>query len=294
VLRVDRDWDLAALAIRRPNVQPIPLATQAPQFDEALTIIGYGGGSYRAFNRALHPVRFAGNNLPQEMVELSTSAREGDSGGPILNSRGELAGVLFGTAFGRTTGSYCGRVRVFLTTVEGDFRTLSNRVMLADRARKTGVPETELAAVGGDRGRSKRDSGSLAGGNSRWPAGRQRTAGLCGSSTACAAAASIAAAHAVGGRILQCSELAASGEDLCGRRPNVLHFWPAHRKHSARRPHLHGRADQDDSRPDRRRRRASITSCDCSARLWADHALAWLLAKLKEHFGKSGQCCIAS
>ena len=48
LLRVDRDWDLAALAIRRPNVQPIPLATQAPQPGDPLTIIGYGSGSYRA------------------------------------------------------------------------------------------------------------------------------------------------------------------------------------------------------------------------------------------------------
>ena len=31
LLRTDRDWDLAALAIRRPNVQPIPLATQPPR-----------------------------------------------------------------------------------------------------------------------------------------------------------------------------------------------------------------------------------------------------------------------
>ena len=29
VLRIDRDWDLAALAIWRPSVQPMPLATAA-------------------------------------------------------------------------------------------------------------------------------------------------------------------------------------------------------------------------------------------------------------------------
>jgi hypothetical protein len=140
VLRVDRDWDLAALAIRRPNVQPIPLANEAPLFGDSLTIIGYGGGSYRAATgRCTQYVAPAGN-LPMEMVELSAPAREGDSGGPILNSRGELAGVLFGTAFGRTSGSYCGRVREFLASVDGDFRTLSNRVMLADQARQTGTP----------------------------------------------------------------------------------------------------------------------------------------------------------
>ena len=78
------------------------------------------------------------------MVELSAAGANGDSGGPILNSRGELAGVLFGTAFGRTTGSYCGRVRWFLASVEGDFRNLSTRVMLADRSRRTARPSRQL------------------------------------------------------------------------------------------------------------------------------------------------------
>jgi hypothetical protein len=146
VLRVDRDWDLAALAIRRPNVQPIPLANQTPQFGDSLTIIGYGSGSYRAATGRCTQYVSPGGNLPSEMVELSAPARQGDSGGPILNGRGELAGVLFGTGFGRTTGSYCGRVREFLATVDGDFRKLSNRVMLADQARGAGAPAAAIPA----------------------------------------------------------------------------------------------------------------------------------------------------
>ena len=51
------------------------------------------------------------------MVELSAEARQGDSGGPILNERGELAGVLFGSGPGYTSGSYGGRVLQFLATV---------------------------------------------------------------------------------------------------------------------------------------------------------------------------------
>ena len=140
LLRIDREWDLAALAIRRPNVQPIPLATQAPQPGDPLTIIGYGSGSYRAVTGHCTEYVSPGGDQPAEMVELSAPARNGDSGGPILNSRGELAGVLFGTAFGRTTGSYCGRLRGFMASVEGDFRALSNRVMLADQSRRAGSP----------------------------------------------------------------------------------------------------------------------------------------------------------
>jgi hypothetical protein len=59
-----------------------------------------------------------------EIVELSAAARHGDSGGPILNSRGEIAGVLFGEGGGRTDGSYCGRVQKFLQLASADLQRL--------------------------------------------------------------------------------------------------------------------------------------------------------------------------
>ncbi len=64
---------------------------------------------------------------PLEIVEVSAAARHGDSGGPILNSRGEMAGVLFGEGGGRTDGSYCGRVHKFLETVRRRFAAPANR-----------------------------------------------------------------------------------------------------------------------------------------------------------------------
>ncbi len=122
VLRVDRDWDLAALVVWRPNVSPVPLSADAPRPGDALTIAGYGSGNYRTASGRCTQYVAPGTNRPFEMVELSAAARNGDSGGPIFNSRGELAGVLFGSASGRTTGSYCGRVRGFLAPIVDDFR----------------------------------------------------------------------------------------------------------------------------------------------------------------------------
>jgi hypothetical protein len=140
VLRTDRDWDLAALAIWRPNVQPIALSSAAPQPGEALTIAGYGSGSYRAVTGRCTQYVSPGGNQPFEMVELSAPARQGDSGGPILNGRGELAGVLFGSAFGRTTGSYCGRLRWFLNSADGDFQRVSSQALLAQQPRRNPPP----------------------------------------------------------------------------------------------------------------------------------------------------------
>ncbi len=144
LLRTDRDWDLAALAIRRPNVQPIPIAADAPKPGEELTIAGYGSGSYRAVTGRLTQYVSPGGNQPFEMIELSAPARNGDSGGPILNRRGELAGTLFGSAFGRTTGSYCGRLRWFMQLADGDFRRVSAQAMLAQQSRR----EAPVAAIG--------------------------------------------------------------------------------------------------------------------------------------------------
>lgn len=135
VLKSDREWDLAALAIWRPNVDPVPVATQPPQPGEPLTIAGYGSGQYRTITGRCTQYVAPGVNQPFEMVELSAPARQGDSGGPIFNSRGELAGVLFGTAGGKTSGSYCGRVRTFLASVKDDFFRLQPSPALMAQAR---------------------------------------------------------------------------------------------------------------------------------------------------------------
>jgi hypothetical protein len=117
VLKVDNNWDLAALVIWRPNVQPVPVSTIAPRPGDTLTIAGYGSGNYRAVTGRCTQYVAPGTNQPYEMVELSAQARQGDSGGPIFNDRGELAGVLFGASRGTTSGSYAGRVRWFLASL---------------------------------------------------------------------------------------------------------------------------------------------------------------------------------
>lgn len=118
VVKTDRDWDLAALSIRRPNAEPLPVTLDAPQPGEWLTIAGYGGGSYRQASGMLSKYVAPSPDLPYEMLDLAdVEARQGDSGGPIINQRGEVCGVLFGSGPGYTNGSYGGRVREFLATV---------------------------------------------------------------------------------------------------------------------------------------------------------------------------------
>lgn len=115
IVKVDKDWDLAALGIWNPNVPPIPVSKAPPRVGDALTIAGYGSGQYRAVTGRCNQYLSPGERFPYEMIEVSVEARRGDSGGPILNQRGEVAGVLFGASTGTTSGSHSGRVRRFLT-----------------------------------------------------------------------------------------------------------------------------------------------------------------------------------
>jgi hypothetical protein len=120
LLKTDQDWDLAALLIWRPKTIPIPISHIAPQPGDSLTIAGYGQGDYRSVVGKCTQYVAPSAQHPFEIVELSAQARQGDSGGPILNERGELAGVLFGSSRGSTSGSFCGRVRWFLVSVWPD------------------------------------------------------------------------------------------------------------------------------------------------------------------------------
>ena len=118
VLKVDADWDLAALEIPRPpHVQPLPISAALPQRGEQLMIAGYGAGNYRSAAGVCEKYLAPNDKMPFEMVEVNVEARQGDSGGPILNQRGEIAGVLWGAGSGFTAGSYGGRVLEFLSSV---------------------------------------------------------------------------------------------------------------------------------------------------------------------------------
>ena len=119
VVASDPTWDLAALLIWSPSMPAVPITKNAPQPGDQLTIAGYGSGRYRAVSGVCSQYVSPGLSQPHEMVELKAVARQGDSGGPIFNQKGELAGVLFGAGWRTTAGSYSGRVKKFLDPIVG-------------------------------------------------------------------------------------------------------------------------------------------------------------------------------
>jgi hypothetical protein len=131
-LKMDSEWDLAALVIWRPeDISPVKLADHAPRPGDVLTICGYGQGQYRSITGRCTDYYSPSIGMPRELVELDVEARQGDSGGPIFNTRNELAGVLFGAGQGTTLGSFGGRVQGFLATIAPDIGTAPDDVVLA-------------------------------------------------------------------------------------------------------------------------------------------------------------------
>ena len=146
-LKLDANWDLAAVVIWRPPIEPVKISRDPPRPGDWLTICGYGQGDYReAVGRCTQ--YYAPNvNHPHELLELDVEARQGDSGGPILNARGELAGVLFGAGRGTTMGSYGGRVHSFLASLAADIGQPGQQTAVAHAPRMDSAASGHLAAL---------------------------------------------------------------------------------------------------------------------------------------------------
>jgi serine protease Do len=150
-LKVDSDWDLAALVIWRPPIEPVRVSATPPRPGDLLTIHGYGQGQYRIATGRCTAFYAPKVNYPREMVELDVQARQGDSGGPIFNQRGELAGVLFGAGEGTTIGSFAPRVESFLATLAPDIGDKHDQaqVAIADRPAPNVHPLAQQPATDG-------------------------------------------------------------------------------------------------------------------------------------------------
>lgn len=129
----DHVWDLAALAVAKPKAEPVAIAAQAPKIGDRLTIAGYGPkGVYLEqtgeVTQYLSPLRMS----ERQFIEMKAAARDGDSGGPMFNQAGELAGVLFGQAGGLTCGSCSTRVAAFLSAAKLAAAPAPSRAVCAD------------------------------------------------------------------------------------------------------------------------------------------------------------------
>lgn len=117
VVAADSTWDLAAVRTRTCLGKPVAISRVSPKRGDRLRIAGYGPGKYLEQQGPVVGFMSPKKLDAFQLLELRAAARQGDSGGPIFNERGELAGVLFGVHDGLTVGPSCTRVSKFLDDV---------------------------------------------------------------------------------------------------------------------------------------------------------------------------------
>ena len=112
---IDRAHDLAGLAIRRPEIEP--LTPTSEEIEGILAACGFGSNSaFRCIKGSItgHPTA-VGAIYPS--TTIAGAVRPGDSGGGVLNTRGQVVGVVWGQRDGQTYAT-CGRpMREFLDRV---------------------------------------------------------------------------------------------------------------------------------------------------------------------------------
>jgi len=119
LVTVDQAWDLAAVEISGTGLRAVPIAGESPSRGERLIACGFGKGQYACVAGRLRGYVATETAASRETMEIGAGVREGDSGGPVLNGRGELVGVAWGSD-GRITEATCvGPIRRFLGRLRG-------------------------------------------------------------------------------------------------------------------------------------------------------------------------------
>jgi thioredoxin 1 len=122
VMKMDAVWDCAVLVLagEPDGIEPadVELGEKAMQQEGSrLESCGYGPDGQLACNSGLflgYKRSTQSPNGPDDWMEISGHARQGDSGGPIFNTEGHVVGVLWGTDGEHVVGVQAGRVERLL------------------------------------------------------------------------------------------------------------------------------------------------------------------------------------
>jgi len=157
ILNQDRSWDVAVLRPtgkgRFVTARIAYRETGMFQRGDRLESCGLGDPTGRlAVNSGLF-LRYARSSMrttATDWLVLSGRARQGDSGGPVFNARGEVVGILWGTDGQTVVATQCGRLHVVISQVLGPSRARlrsKSKTVILTRPETTVVRERKMTAI---------------------------------------------------------------------------------------------------------------------------------------------------
>ena len=155
--RIDSDWDVAVLTVSDADaaqLEPAQIAwgdDATPAKGARLETCGFGpDGRLAANSGVLLGYRSNGGGRWADWIDVSGTAREGDSGGPVFDAKGQVVGILWGTDRRTVTATQAGYLHILLAGALGRWDG-SEAVLAADVPRS---PETDAvaASASADRG----------------------------------------------------------------------------------------------------------------------------------------------
>jgi S1-C subfamily serine protease len=108
LIATDDKNDLAAIAVARPGVPAVVLATSIPATGAPLASCGFGQeGKLRVNRGELRGKVTLKDGESEGVLELTGLARQGDSGGPIFDAQHRLVAVIMGSDGEVVDGTHC-------------------------------------------------------------------------------------------------------------------------------------------------------------------------------------------
>jgi len=114
VIKTDDAFDLALLECEA--APPVAAVLAAGEPSGTLTVTGYGPhpSTFRESRGRIVGRARPSREHPMDHIIVSTGARQGDSGGPVFNERGEVAAILWGSDGSQTYATHSGRIQKWL------------------------------------------------------------------------------------------------------------------------------------------------------------------------------------
>lgn len=109
-------WDLVSLDVGAPAIRPASISSETFELGDELTVAGYGPhpSTFREASGKVVGRSSPTSEHPEDFLTIDAEARDGDSGGPVFDSRGRVAGILWGCRDGQARASEARRVLRFL------------------------------------------------------------------------------------------------------------------------------------------------------------------------------------